>query len=396
MSNSPCLGGGKRAMTWEPIWALPNIDLDEPVESPIFALVPASDPRVELLKREHGSFRTFMSRFQDTHGNRISPTLIIRRTDAPEPFRKLDVAASFRDLLVASTVPLARSRTIIDGRNLYRVNYSSFFWVYPWMLDQRYEKIIADTPATLALDDVDQFRGHSSPELSRTTLLRRDFDEPLLQELLLRWRARYETANPQWADVALFRSLNMANRACLLPAGADVVIHDDGRMAGLWTAAFEILVHPGGDGRANLYKVFDLLQKIPWIDKTCAYRRFPIRRGRRREQKDLACWLYNRISSCRNDFLHGNPVTHENLLLPESGRPLTSHAATLYRLALSSFLDLTWKEPLPEVEDAQAFAASITRMWEFQEPQNKCEEALKLCRVSVAEQRRNQANRMNQ
>ncbi len=380
-------------MTWEPIWALPNIDLDEPVESPIFALVPASDPRVERLKREHGSFQTFMSQFQDTHRNRISPTLMIRRTDAPESFRKLDVAASFRDLLVASTVPLARSRAIINSNTFHRVTYSSFFWVYPWMLDQHYETIIAHTPATLALHDVDQFRGHSSPELSRTTLHRRDFDEPLLQELLHRWRARYETANPQWANIALFRSLNMANRACLLPAGADFVIHDDGRMAGLWTAAFEILVHPGGDGRANLSKVFDLLQKIPWIDKTCAYRRFPIRRGRRREQKGLACWLYNHIYSCRNDFLHGNPVARENLLLPISGRLITSHAATLYRLALSSFLDLSWKEPFPSSEDTQALAAYVVRTLEFRAPQKKCEEALKLCRVSVAEQRRNRESR---
>ncbi len=383
-------------MTWEPIWALPNIDLDEPVESPLFALVPASDPRVERLKWEHDNFQTFMSRFQDTHGGRISPTLIIRRTDAPELFRELDAAASFRDLLVASTVPLARSRTIIDGRNLYRVNYSSFFWVYPWMLDQRNENITARTQAMLALHDVDQFRGHSSPELSRTTLLRSDFDEPLLQELLRRWRARYETADPQWTDVALFRSLNMAHQASLLPAGADVVIHDEGRMAGLWTAAFEILVHPGGDGRANLYKVFDLLQKISWVDETCENLPFLIRHAGKDEQRNLACWLYKHIHDCRNDFLHGNPVTRENLLLPESGRPLTSHAATLYRLALSSFLDLSWKEPLPEVEDTQAFAESIIRALEFQKPQRKCEEALKLCRVSVDEQRRNQANRMNQ
>ena len=140
MSNSRHLEGRSREMTWEPIWALPNIDLDEPVESPLFALVPASDPRVERLKREHGTFQTFMSRFQDAHGDRIAPALIIRRTDAPELFRELDVAASFRDLLVASTVPLARSQTIIDGPNLHRVNYSSFFWVYPWMLDQRTTK----------------------------------------------------------------------------------------------------------------------------------------------------------------------------------------------------------------------------------------------------------------
>ena len=379
-------------MTWEPVRALPNIDVDEPVESPIFALVPASDPRVERLKREHGRFQTFMSRFQDTHGDHISPTLIISRTDAPESFRDSEVVISFCDLLVASTVPLARSRTIIDNNTLHRVAYSNFFWVHPWMIDKCYEKIIAHTPAMLHIHNADQFIGHSSPELSPTTLRRRDFDEPLLQELLRRWRARYETANPQWADVALFRSLRKANKACLFPEGADFGFLDEGEIVSSWPSAFEILVHPGDDGQASINTVFDLLQKIPWIDKTCGYRRFPIRRGRRREQKNLACWLYNHIYTCRNDFMHGNPVTHEKLLLPKSGRRLTSHAATLYRLALSSFLDLAWKDPLPELENAQ-FGLDITRMWEFQEPQSKCEEALKLCRVSVDAQRRNRESR---
>ena len=69
---------------------------------------------------------------------------------------------------------------------------------------------------------------HSSPELSRCSLRRRDFDEPLLQELLRRWTARYLSAQPEWSDVALFHSLNMVNQACLIPAGADAVLHDFG------------------------------------------------------------------------------------------------------------------------------------------------------------------------
>ncbi|MDE0029017.1 MAG: hypothetical protein OXU42_06430 [Deltaproteobacteria bacterium] len=362
--------------------------MDKPVESPTFALVPASDPRVQFLEKEHRNFRIFMSRFQDPHGHPIRPTLIIRRTDVAENFRGADVAASFRDVLVACTVPLARSLDIIYDNSRDRVRYGSFFWVYPWMLDRSYERIIAHTPAILALHDVNHLRGQSSPELAPTTLRRRDLDEPLLQELLRRWTARYETISPKWADVALFRSLNMANQACLLPAGADAVMHDYGRIIALWTAACEILAHPGGDGQANLRKVFELLRRIPWVDQKCGHRRYLIRHKKRTDRENLAGWLYWRIYCCRNDFLHGNPVAIENLLTPNSRRALDHHAATLYRLALSSFLRLAWSEPLPASDDADIVAEYVARKMQFQEPQVGCEEALRLCRVSVAQQRR--------
>ena len=95
-------------MTWEPLWALPNIDLDEPVNSETFALVSSADARVQELVRQHSNFETFLNQFQDTHNNRIIPTLIIRRTDVPEPLNLSDAAASFRDLIVA-TVPIRLS-----------------------------------------------------------------------------------------------------------------------------------------------------------------------------------------------------------------------------------------------------------------------------------------------
>ncbi len=376
-------------MTWEPIWALPNIDLDEPVNSETIALVPPSDASIRELIREHPNFRIFMGQFQDTHGVPIKPTLIIRRTDVAEYLRTVDAVASFRDLLVASTVLLARSLCNINGNILDRVTYSNSFWVYPWMISKDYESITTHTPAMLALHDVKQFRGHSSPELSRTKLCRRHFDEPLLQELIRRWIARYKTNSPKWKDVALFRSLNMVNQACLLPAGEDVVIHDYGRTIGLWVTAFEILVHPGGNGYANREKVFALLQTIPWVDKKCEYRRFKVRVGKNsNERKNLACWLYDRIYLCRNDFIHGNPVDSNHLFLPVSRRGLTEFVATLYRLALASFLDLTWKEEAPSPENTQEAADYCRRKRSYDQPQAECEEALLLSRISIDEQRR--------
>lgn len=369
-------------MTWEPIWALPNIEIEEPVDNDIVALVPSSDPRIQELIDKYPIFRMFMGQFKDFHGEPIEPTLIIRRSDVTEYFKNIDPIASFRDLVVASTVPLARSLSIINRHIPDRVTYSNSFWVYPWMVSDDYESIIAHTPAMLALDNIGQFSGRSSPDLPRTNLLRRCFDKPLLQELLRRWGARYETNSPKREDVKLFRSLNMVNQACLLPAGTDVVYHDYGRMIGIWVAAFEILVHPGPNGKAKRNVVFKLLQNIPWIEKKCGYRRFKIKVSKNcYEQKNLACWLYDRINTCRNNFMHGNPVDSKHLLLPVSHRCLTDFAATLYRLALTSFLDLGWNKEAPPLENTQGTANYLVGGMEYSRPQEDCEKALQLTRI---------------
>ena len=383
-------------MTWEPIWALPNIDLDESVNSETFALVSPADPRVQELVQQHRNFGTFLNQFNDTHNNSIVPTLIIRRTDVPEPLNLLDAAASFRDLIVASTVPLARARDIIHDNAIDRLRYSSFLSTYPWMIDRNYEHIIAHTPAVLALHNVDQFTGHSSPELSRCSLRRRDFDEPLLQELLRRWTARYLSAQPEWSDVALFRSLNMVNQACLIPAGADAVLHDFGRTIALWSAAFEILVHPGTSGQTNVNKVFELLENVPWTNRKLGFRHYRIDYRRQTVRKNLGCWLYHRIHLCRNAFMHGNPVKTSTLQVPKSRRPLFDHAAVLYRLALTSFLRLAWKEPAPDCDNAVALHEYAARNWEFQEPQRNLENALQLCRIAVEQQRRDRERQINE
>ena len=255
--------------------------------------------------------------------------------------------------------------------------------------------MIALTPAITALHDVDALYGHSSPEVSPSALRRRSLDAPLLQELLDRWEARYRTGRPSWENIALFRSLNMANQACLIPGGRDVVMHDYGRLTGLWVVAFETLIHPGEDGQAGKLQVFQLLKRIQWMDRSCAHRRYVVREQRRRRRKTLACWLYERIHVCRNDFFHGNPVNLRSLTLPKSRRLMENHAASLYRLALSAFLDLTWKEPIPSGEGLEGLVEYSARRSDFETTQSLHEQALKLSRVSVKQQRRARQQRVD-
>ena len=381
-------------MNWMPVWALPNITLDEPVEGVQTALVPGSDARVQELVERHPNFRTFMSRFSDTHGEPIEPALIIQHEDVPKGFNS-SALGSFRDVVVAATVPKATSMSIVHRHVTGLVPYSNFFWVYPWMIDRNYRFMIALTPAISGVHDADALHGQSSPEVFPAALERRRLDMSLLQELLRRWETMYGSRQPVWESIALFRSLNMANQACLTPGGRDVVMYDYGRVTALWVAAFEILVHPEGNEPTNKTKVFELLERIPWIDGTNGYRRYTVRERGRRVRKNLACWLYERIYDCRNDFLHGNRVEQRKLLLPGSRRLMTNHAPTLFRLALSSFLSLVWKEPRPDEEDDWGrWVEYGARREGFRRQQAIHEEALKLCRVPIEQQRRERQERV--
>lgn len=384
--------------SWEPVWALPNLELDQAIDGGEFALVPPTDIRVERISEENEKFRIYVNRFQDAHGQPIQPALILRRQDVPNRFKTVNAVSSFRDLIAASTVPLARSLDLIFDNAGDRVRHSSAFWVYPWMLGKDNRFMIASTPDTLAIHTIDEFRGQSSPEISRVTLRRETIDEPLFEELCRRWKIRYGSRNPEWPEIALFRSLHMAYHACLIPAGADAVFHDYGRVIALWAAAFEILAHPGHGGKANARKVLQLLEAVPWIDKACGHKRsivgvdsngVPVR-------KNIACWLYGHINRCRNDFLHGNPVGSKSLQVPASGRLLTTVAASLYRLALTSFLKLVWQKPIPADEEAAVLVKYSDQRWRFWYPQRQCEEALRLSRISVGKQRSNRERKLKE
>jgi hypothetical protein len=211
--------------------------------------------------------------------------------------------------------------------------------------------------------------------LFRTPLGEGDIDQPLLTALMARWRQRYEVAEPAWEDVALMRSLNMAYHASLLPAGTDTTFYDVGRVVSLWISAFEILMHPGGAGRANLDKVFEIIERTRWAIPASGQLAHDTG-GRIKVKRSLASWLYQVLYECRNDFLHGNPVERSNLVLSAPQRTIFEYAAPLYRIALTAFLPLIDPAPMPSTDDSDAFGAYIVKHSDFMRPQKNAEEAL--------------------
>jgi len=110
------------------------------------------------------------------------------------------------------------------------------------MVDNKGEGLVTQTPSLLGYHEVRRLRGQTMPALATHQLDRRE----------RRYLADGRT--PQNAgsgvsrmtarsieDERLFRSLNMANAAAMLPAGADAKLYDIVRSVALWASAFEIL-----------------------------------------------------------------------------------------------------------------------------------------------------------
>jgi hypothetical protein len=105
-------------------------------------------------------------------------------------------------------------------------------------VDNRGEGLITQTPSLLAYREVKRLCGQTMAALSFRQLDLRDIDMLLLNELLKRCERCFSTDSPTVEDERLFRSLNMANAAAKLPAGADTNLYDVVRSAVLWASAF--------------------------------------------------------------------------------------------------------------------------------------------------------------
>jgi len=370
---------------WVPLSVLPNISLQNAVEGGFAALVPHDDPRVTSLCRAHPVLQSFLSKFTDAFGAPVYPSIILLRDNAPDRFRNIDAIASFRDAIAISALSRSRTLDLIYKRTGTRARWSNSFSLYPWMLSKDHQHLIATTPAFLGLHEVRKFRGQSSPEVPEVTLDTFDFDMPLLNELLRRWRRRYSGASARWPDQALYRSLNMANQAAQLPAGIDTTFYDVGRNLALWVSAFEILAHPRV-AQSGVLKVYELFERVNWQIRDVGRRRYKTNNGRLKNppRRNLACWIYSEIYDARNAFLHGNRVTQKNLTIQHSGRGLIEFAVPLYRLALTGFLQLNWSKPVPSYQDnPKLFGKYVSERGDFESAQGKVEQALLKARQSA-------------
>lgn len=363
------------ASAWTPVAILPNISVREAVEGEVIALTPRADTRVQTFCAAYPKFTVLLSRFTDAFGVPLNPAILMVRDDVLSELSHVEPLASFRDLLALSVIPYCRSKSVVH-QNIGRISYSNSFWLYPWMLGKDNEYLVATTPAMTALHVVEQFHGQSSPELPQMQLS--ELDAPLFDALLRRWKRHYLGNRQRWRDRALFRSLNMAMQAAQLPAGIDTTLYDLGRTAALWVSAFEILAHPR-TADSGLRSVYPLFERVSYRDRNvgrCRYCAYMGRSNQRSARRPLPCWLYGRLYQARCKFLHGSPV-QASLLHPKNSKAsLFWLAASLYRLALTGFLDLSFKRRVPGLNEPERPGEHIAADMEFYTFQEIAERAL--------------------
>jgi hypothetical protein len=251
------------------------------------------------------------------------------------------------------------------------------------MVDNRNEHLITSTPVMMGVHEVQRLHAQSAAALSPHMLPPDEIDQPLLAELLRRWeRCFFSTEQPSEADERLFRSLNMAKAAALLPAGADTNMYDTLRSVALWATAFEIL----RPAKNHAYKgVYDVLESITWNLTTCSEDKHAAYGDPEGQLRKLPVWLFGEINRLRNDTLHGNPLPPGRLVVAPGKQPINLYASLLYRMMLSAILPLAHSKTEP-TEDLSSYMAYRQDMFEFGKYQRDIEVALATVMESDEEQ----------
>lgn len=371
--------GAVHALSWDAVAVLPNLDLGQAIEGGPACLVPPDDARLLLLRSAQPNLETFLTRFADSHGQEVEPSvLLIQRAPSGDWDRVLPLA-SFRDLVSAAVVPRTRAETMLNGRNWGGASFADAFDFYPWMLDRHYDGMIATTSGLTGVHQVQDFHGQSSPGIARAFVDGSTWDGTLLERLLQRWKTAIAKTELDWADRALFRSLNMANQASMMPtAASDTTVYDVGRTIILWVSAFEVLFHAGIGGNIDREGVMDALERVEWLTAPCRAPVHPLVRPRKGKPPTAvipASHLYDRLNAVRNQFAHGNPIAPALLQLAQQGSSLFHVAAPLYRMALTSFLEMKVPEIL-SMDDPVAFGQAMAERMGFLDDQRLFERAL--------------------
>src|SRR5262245_12139041 len=235
---------------WVPMFALPNIRVLDPVEIDHIAIIYADDKRIRELEVKYPTFNLYLSQFSNEFAVKLRPSLLMWNDAGPEGYKSTEALAAFRDALALSVVPYLQAR-ILGRESQFKMRFTNWFSIYPWMIDKNYEYVVMRSSAVMGLHETKLLRAQTYPGLNQEIISSRDIDQTLHEELMVRFKRRFTTEQSEWTDIALFRSLNTANSAAQLPSHGDSTPYDAGRAISLWVSAFEILAHPE-EGKSGL------------------------------------------------------------------------------------------------------------------------------------------------
>ena len=241
---------------WILNFVLPNLVLQEPIECGFIALVPNQDSRLDSSRT--GASGQLLSCFENPFGKKLQPAALLTRRLSGNQKPSLEAILGFRNAVAIAVLVTQWSAAHQQPGNV-GVLYSDSFDLYPLTPASDNTYLSVSSAAVQGLTLPGSFRGQCSAVLPypfHHPL--RVQDRTLLDPLLCQWRRRFVQKRQEWKTTALFRSLAVAFQAARTPSETLPSLYDVGTRAVLWVSAFEILVHPGKGGHADLGKVLDL------------------------------------------------------------------------------------------------------------------------------------------
>ncbi|MBO6806237.1 hypothetical protein [Thalassospira sp.] len=336
------------------IAVLPNISIgkDEPISIGNLSLVSSTDSAVSSLREELPALDEFLNRFYDSFGKQLTPCVVLHKHTKPKERVEREALAGFRDAISASVICKQRSKYLLDP-TCTPIYSSSFFDIDPRYIGTD-NQLIIDSGLVSGVGAISHFRGSNNPHVTTRFLQFADADAALLQQIESAWLRRFSEENPKKADIALFRSLNMARHATSASNGLERSFYDAGLQIAQWVSAFEILIHPSKN-HANerltsqvIGSYFETMRnELPATDL----------------EHYLSCSLaiLEHLYRIRNDFLHGNPVAAKGLRLGRQDTHVNYVAPAIYRLLIKATLHQEAPNYSQHEDDSTSIIRAITQ-----------------------------------
>lgn len=328
-------------MTWQLAYLMPNITLNQSIETDYLALVSFKDERLQLLMANNKDAENLVNSFIDSNGRQIEPSVLLINSDAPDSLWSDEAIINFRNILAVSVIIYGWANVSEFSGGSSIPLYSDFFDFYPVTIGKN-GGLITQTPAVMSYSSSSaSFVGVR--DISLPTLLKVNFypDELLYKSLISIWERRFihKQKNDKFTRV-LLRSLEMAYHALSLPSRNHSTLYDFGVSLSMWVSALEILGHIEID-QVKQETIINYLGRYMWINPKLNQRRYSVRISKKKIIRvNIIQKITKNVYDSRNAFLHGNEVSNKFLFTFHNKKKpsLSRIAPIIYRTALYIYL----------------------------------------------------------
>jgi hypothetical protein len=321
---------------WDLFLLLPNLNpkRPSPFASKHLCICSGADPLVKRIVESapNKTGLAMLHQYTTWFGKPYLPGCLLVHREAPERCRFDETLRGFRNICALSSVTHAIACRLLGGQ--WKPLYTDLFVFAAHIATKSGWIGKVDSAVSGMNDDVEKFRGLCNGQIDLPDAFSVDTDELLFKRLVKAWEAHYVNETDPTL-LPLFRSLEIAFHAAQFPSDGLTSIHDAGVRVGLWVSAFEVLCHPQ-TGSVNKRVVHDFLNSIKLSEESMNAQIHEVKHKGTPYKVALLGLIYEDLYNARNSFMHGNPVTGQQLLYrQEAKRPhLLRLAPVVFNLAL--------------------------------------------------------------